>query len=58
MGKVEDIKRQIDDTHQDLSGLDVYKKEKLFKAGIDMMYAQVMDIIRCVEKQEEMEERQ
>lgn len=53
MEKVEDIKRQVDDTYQDLSGLDAYKKEKLFKAGIDMMHDQVMDIIRCVEKKEE-----
>lgn len=52
MDKIEDIKRQVEDTHQDLSGLDAYKEQKFFKAGIDMMYDQVMDIIRCIEKKE------
>lgn len=52
MDKIEDIKRQVEDTYKDLSGLDAYKTEKFFKAGIDMMHDQVMDIIRCVEKKE------
>lgn len=52
MDKIEDIKRQIENAHQDLSSLDPYKKDKLFKAGVNMMYDQVMDIIQCVEKKE------
>lgn len=49
MDNVKDIKRQVENAHQDLGGLDSYKEDKLFKAGVDMMYDQVADIIRHAE---------
>lgn len=49
MDVIGDIKRQVENAHQDLGGLDSYREDKLFKAGVDMMYDQVADIIRCAE---------
>lgn len=43
---VQEIKRQVENTHQDLGGLEPYKNERWFKIGLDLMYDQVMDIIK------------
>ena len=43
---VQEIKRQVKNVHQDLSGHEPYKTERWFKIGLDLMYDQVMDIIK------------
>lgn len=43
---VQEIKRQVENTHQDLGGLEPYKNERWFKIGLDLMYDQIMDIIK------------
>lgn len=45
---VQEIKRQVENTHQDLGGLEPYKNERWFKMGLDLMYDQVMDIINQI----------
>lgn len=43
---VQEIKRQVENAHQDLNGLEPYKNERWFKIGLDLMYDQVVDIIK------------
>ncbi len=43
---VQEIKRQVENAHQDLGGFEPYKNERWFKIGLDLMYDQVLDIIR------------
>ena len=45
---VQEIKRQVENAHQDLGGLEPYKNERWFKIGLDLMYDQVMDIINQI----------
>lgn len=43
---VQEIKRQVENMHHDLSGNEPYRTERWFRIGLDMMYDGVMDIIK------------
>ena len=48
---LEEIKRQVENAYTDLKGCRLYKEEKYFKHGIDMMYDNVIDIINAKQAQ-------
>ena len=44
-GTLENVKRQIKNAYTDLKGCGLYKEEKYFRNGMDLMYNNVIDII-------------
>lgn len=43
--RIKNIKRQIENSHHDISNLPAYKESHDFRLGFDMMYNQIIDII-------------
>lgn len=44
-GTLENVKRQVENAYTDLKGCGLYKEEKHFRNGMDLMYNNVIDII-------------
>ena len=44
-GTLENVKRQVENAYTDLKGCGLYKEEKYFRNGMDLMYNNVIDII-------------
>lgn len=44
-GTLENVKRQVENAYTDLKGCGLYKEEKHFRNGMDLMYNNVIDIM-------------
>lgn len=44
-GTLENVKRQVENAYTDLKGCGLYKEEKHFRNGMDLIYNNVIDII-------------